>query len=246
MGGIPPLQTCNLYVSDSYRYPATTVFQQQQQPSNNTNINVFARFGQAPSNNFGQPAGSAFQQSTGAPLQQSIIPFGGAAQQQQQQQQAPVGGLFGSAQPATSSGTFGSAGTQQPQASTGSLFGSAAPAPSAFGAPPTGFGAFGAATNPPPADNQPAPGESDADEEWVSGADPELQIPAVTENLAVVNKSPLSISYAVEGLSSIPTDGELHKVSVAVLPFEADVTCITMPRQKAVAYMQASFRLIFW
>ena len=56
----------------------------------------------------------------------------------------------------------------------------------------------------------------------------------------VVNKSPLSVTYAVEGKTTIPTDGQSHKVLVASLPLEATVTHVTTPRKSTVAYLQVS------
>ena len=54
----------------------------------------------------------------------------------------------------------------------------------------------------------------------------------------VVNKSPLSVTYTVEGKTTIPTDGQSHKVLVASLPLEAAVTHVTTPRKSTVAYLQ--------
>jgi len=56
----------------------------------------------------------------------------------------------------------------------------------------------------------------------------------------IVSKSPLSVTYAVEGKTTIPTDGQSHKVLVASLPLEATVTHVTTPRKSTVAYLQAS------
>ena len=56
----------------------------------------------------------------------------------------------------------------------------------------------------------------------------------------VVSKSPLSVTYTVEGKTTIPTDGESHKVLVASLPLEATVTHVTTPRKSTVAYLQVS------
>ena len=56
----------------------------------------------------------------------------------------------------------------------------------------------------------------------------------------VVSKSPLSVTYAVEGKTTIPTDGQSHKVLVANLPLEATVTHVTTPRKSTVAYLQVS------
>ena len=54
----------------------------------------------------------------------------------------------------------------------------------------------------------------------------------------VISKSPLSVTYAVEGKTTIPTDGQSHKVLVASLPLEAAVTHVTTPRKSTVAYLQ--------
>lgn len=82
------------------------------------------------------------------------------------------------------------------------------------------------------------------EDDWES--DGELYVPElihpVTEGVAVVNNSSLSVSYAVEGSSTIPSDGQSHKVSVAVLPFEADVTWVAMPRQQTVVYMESAVK----
>jgi hypothetical protein len=56
----------------------------------------------------------------------------------------------------------------------------------------------------------------------------------------VVSKSPLSVTYTVEGKTTIPTDGQSHKVLVASLPLEATVTHVTTPRKSTVAYLQVS------
>jgi len=56
----------------------------------------------------------------------------------------------------------------------------------------------------------------------------------------VVSKSPLSVTYTVEGKTTIPTDGQSHKVLVANLLLEAAVTHVTTPRKSTVAYLQVS------
>ncbi|KDQ59014.1 hypothetical protein JAAARDRAFT_127570 [Jaapia argillacea MUCL 33604] len=65
---------------------------------------------------------------------------------------------------------------------------------------------------------------------------------ALTEPTTIVNVSPLAISYRVEGKASIPSDGEAHQVSVAILPFDAKVTHVTVPRVSAVAYLQCEVK----
>ena len=57
----------------------------------------------------------------------------------------------------------------------------------------------------------------------------------------VVSKSPLSVTYTVEGKTTIPTDGQSHKVLVASLPLEATVTHVTTPRKSTVAYLQVRY-----
>lgn len=62
----------------------------------------------------------------------------------------------------------------------------------------------------------------------------------IEESIAFVSKSPLSITYTVDGKSTIPSDGDSHKVTVAQLPFEAVISHVTVPRKAALAYLQAS------
>lgn len=76
--------------------------------------------------------------------------------------------------------------------------------------------------------------DEDDDEEDEPGAPEGDSAPAST----VINESPLSLSYTVEGRSSIPTDGVAHKVSVAILKFEAKVMHVAVPRVRAQAYLQ--------
>lgn len=61
---------------------------------------------------------------------------------------------------------------------------------------------------------------------------------ALTEPTTVVSESPLSMTYTVDGKSTIPSDGIAHQVLVASLPFEADVTYVAVPRVETVAYLQ--------
>ena len=56
----------------------------------------------------------------------------------------------------------------------------------------------------------------------------------------IVSKSPLSVTYTVDGKTTIPTDGQSHKVLVASLSLEATVTHVTTPRKSTVAYLQVS------
>jgi hypothetical protein len=48
----------------------------------------------------------------------------------------------------------------------------------------------------------------------------------------------MTVSYTVEALTTIPSDGVPHKVLVATVPFEAVFTHITTPRKSPIAYIQ--------
>ncbi|KAI0263076.1 hypothetical protein BC834DRAFT_828113 [Gloeopeniophorella convolvens] len=66
---------------------------------------------------------------------------------------------------------------------------------------------------------------------------------AITESTFVMHESPLvALTYPVEGVSSIPSDGVPHKVSVAVLPLEAKIAYVTVPKVQPVAYLHASIK----
>jgi uncharacterized protein (TIGR02231 family) len=69
----------------------------------------------------------------------------------------------------------------------------------------------------------------------------QVETPGVAEKpKTVVSESPLSMTYSVQGKSSIPSDGIAHQVLVASLPFEASVTYVAVPRVETVAYLQVS------
>ncbi|THH08575.1 hypothetical protein EW146_g8944 [Bondarzewia mesenterica] len=89
--------------------------------------------------------------------------------------------------------------------------------------------------------------EDDGEEDGWAALVSETEMPpahavSFSEPKTVVMESPLSVSYRVEGESSIPSDGEVHKVSVAELQFEAQVMHVAVPRVKAVAYLQAEVK----
>ncbi|KAJ6578075.1 hypothetical protein B0H19DRAFT_1122296 [Mycena capillaripes] len=193
--------------------------------NNNKGANPFSNgFNNAPV--FGQ---SAFGQMPSRPLngdisgQQQPQAFGSTQQQQQafqqqqvqsqllqqqQQQQQPQQSLFGSAQ-------------LQPQQQQ-SLFGSVQQQ-----APPPAQSLF--ATVP----EQPAP----ADPETEDFED--IAIPgAMSGPTTIVTETPLAISYAVEGATTVPSDGTVHQVTVAILPFEAKISHICTPRVDPRVYLQ--------
>lgn len=56
----------------------------------------------------------------------------------------------------------------------------------------------------------------------------------------VVRDSVLSVSYSVQGKSTIPSDGLSHMVSVAQLEFDCQIRYVAVPRVEAVVYLQVS------
>ena len=63
-------------------------------------------------------------------------------------------------------------------------------------------------------------------------------LPEMSEGGAVVSKTPMAVNYAVDELTTIPSDDQSHKVLVAVIPLEATVSHITTPRKSPLAYLQ--------
>ena len=62
--------------------------------------------------------------------------------------------------------------------------------------------------------------------------------PKLIQSAAFISKSPMTVSYTVETLTTIPSDGISYKVLVAIIPFEAVITHITTPRRIPIAYLQ--------
>lgn len=60
--------------------------------------------------------------------------------------------------------------------------------------------------------------------------------------MTVVSESALALTYAVEGKSTIPSDGIAHQVSIASLPFEATTAHVVVPRAETAAYLQCSVK----
>ena len=54
----------------------------------------------------------------------------------------------------------------------------------------------------------------------------------------VLDKSPLSLAYRVEGGVSLPSDGVAHKVSIAVLDFSAALKYVCVPRKTSAAFIE--------
>ena len=60
----------------------------------------------------------------------------------------------------------------------------------------------------------------------------------MSEGGAAISKTPMAVSYTVDELTTIPSDGESHNVLVAIVPFEATISHITTPRKSPLAYLQ--------
>jgi uncharacterized protein (TIGR02231 family) len=65
---------------------------------------------------------------------------------------------------------------------------------------------------------------------------------ALAEPTTLVHESPLALTYHVEGASGVPSDGVPHQVSIAVLPFDAKIQHVTVPKVRPVAYLQATVK----
>jgi uncharacterized protein (TIGR02231 family) len=70
----------------------------------------------------------------------------------------------------------------------------------------------------------------------------EEQTNIIGEPTSVVHESPLALTYHVEGASGVPSDGVPHQVTIAVLPFEAKIQHVTVPKVRPVAYLQATVK----
>ena len=67
---------------------------------------------------------------------------------------------------------------------------------------------------------------------------PVVLLSQLAQSAAAISKSPMTISYTVEALTTIPSDGISHKVLVATVPFDAVVTHVTTPLKSPIAYLQ--------
>ena len=132
-----------------------------------------------------------------------------------------------------------------PQASSGA-FGQQANLPNTgFGAP---AGLFGVPA-PPTLPQQQSATTIHADR-WldvdaevdVSDDEDNEPITTIGDPMSVVHESPLALTYHVEGASGVPSDGVSHQVCVAVLPFEAKILHVTVPKVRPVAYLEATVK----
>ena len=72
----------------------------------------------------------------------------------------------------------------------------------------------------------------------VQGDEAEFELPEGT----VLDKSPLSLAYRVEGKVSLPSDGVAHKVSVAMLDFSAGLKYVCVPRKTSEAFIEGRIK----
>ncbi|KIJ96516.1 hypothetical protein K443DRAFT_682305 [Laccaria amethystina LaAM-08-1] len=81
------------------------------------------------------------------------------------------------------------------------------------------------------ADGHPLPDDDDFEN---------VSSPSITgvEPTTVVAETPIAISYSVHGESTIPSDDVVHQVVIAVLPFEATISYISVPRIEPRVYLQ--------
>lgn len=160
----------------------------------------------------------------GNPVQQiSVVPF-------------QSGSMFGAArtstQPTAQSTPFGLFGQSQALAQNNQQGVQTGQEPAAFGS-----GLFGAAALPPDA----AASREDSDPDQFE----EIELPnTISEPTTVVTETPMAISFSVHGESTIPSDGVYHRVSVAVLPFEAKISYVSIPRIEPQIYLQVSCKTI--
>ncbi|KAI0252908.1 hypothetical protein BJV78DRAFT_1281253 [Lactifluus subvellereus] len=95
----------------------------------------------------------------------------------------------------------------------------------------------------PARDLAPAPAAPPGEWQNLDADDATVEEPTpVGEPTSVVHESPLALTYHVEGASGVPSDGVPHQVSVAVLPFEAKILHVTVPKVQPAAYLEASVK----
>ncbi|KAF7335446.1 hypothetical protein MVEN_02197900 [Mycena venus] len=207
-------------------HPARSAGGFNKMPNNNANNNLFM------SNNAFPLQSNTASSLFGPPPPQANNLFGGGVQQYQQlqqvqQQRAQVQQMQQLQQMQQQPHL-----QQQPQLQQPSIFGQPQQQPS------SAFGAFGSSqapvqTFPTPELAQPGSLDSEADDFE------DIAVPnAMAGPTTIVTETPLAISYAVEGATTVPSDGTVHQVSVAVLPFEAKISHICTPRVDPRVYLQ--------
>lgn len=152
-------------------------------------------------------------------------------QLQQQQQQFPQTMMMSTNPgPPPVTNLFGP-GAVRPQ--VGGLFGAAPGATSEGESGPTTFGSY-------------APGFAPQTQPDTSGEDnfEEVLLP-LSDAHTTVTETPLAMSFLVEGKCTIPSDGLEHQVVVGILPFDATISYVAVPRADPQLYLQVCFSKFF-
>lgn len=136
-----------------------------------------------------------------------------------------------------------------PQLPVASLFGPRSPQPKQARAAglraPTIIQERGRAASPTSNSGWPASGG------WYYAAPTEVEVEEAEESEngadtagppTTVNRSPLSLSYKVEALVTLPSDGIAHKVSIAMFDFRADVKYVCVPRQNTSVFIEGTVK----
>ena len=193
--------------------------------------------------------------------QAAILPQAQPTQPMQSQNTFGASGMFGSSAPTTQPvppapagpGVFGQAATipqaqptqpMQPQNTFGvsSLFGSSAQTTQPSLPPPHSLFGSTRDLNHGGTESAAIPADEWQDIEREDATADEEQTNVIGEPTSVVHESPLALTYHVEGASGVPSDGVPHQVTIAVLPFEAKIQHVTIPKVRPVAYLQATVK----
>lgn len=171
----------------------------------------------------------------------------------QQQQQVVGVPLFGAAPPSNSIPGFGSGGLfDQSNPAASNLFGRSASSVGAFGASsasaqpiPT---VLAQDTSVQPAPFGAAPAPEGPDEAGFDGFEEVLYEEGPSENntqpTVVVQETPLSMNFSVSESANIPSDGLGHQVTLAVIPFQAAISHISIPRIDPRIYLQVRTMIV--
>ena len=98
---------------------------------------------------------------------------------------------------------------------------------------------------PPPPPPPPARGEEFEDYDVADDDDLGFITPESILELpegSVLDESPLSLAYRIEGKLSLPSDGFAHKVSIAVLDFSAGLKYVCVPRKTSAAFIEGQIK----
>ncbi|KAF8903747.1 hypothetical protein CPB84DRAFT_1677822 [Gymnopilus junonius] len=107
------------------------------------------------------------------------------------------------------------------------------------GSTPTASGsAFGSTATTAPSGST-ATGDAAAESHPLSDKSKQADRPSpILKPTPLVSERPVALSFSAQGDSTIPSDGIEHQVSIAVLPFNAKVSYITIPRIDSRVFLQ--------